>query len=279
MDDKKKKILIGGGAVLAIVALVLLIKFMGPGAAEDRPKGRDSSKDMVLDLGGGVSMAFIWVEQVNGWVAKYEVANEEYRRFKPEHDSQSYNEITLNHARQPVVYVNYEEAEAYATWVAQRPGVPEGYKVSLPGRHVWLMFAQCGDDRAYPWGNEWPPPSAFNYHRDDGAGDWNKFEGQDGHPVTCNVEDSGMNPWGLYGVAGNVLEWTTQRLRTSRGGQVLRGAAWSHFSPEVLKCGKLFAAHPSERLFDRGLRLCILVDESAAPPETPTGVMQPQRVK
>jgi hypothetical protein len=34
---------------------------------------------------------------------------------------------------------------------------------------------------------------------------------RDPWPVTCNVEESGRNDWGLYGVADNVHEWTGVR--------------------------------------------------------------------
>ena len=40
------------------------------------------------------------------WMGKYEVTNAQYRRFKKDHDSQSYEGKSLNGDEQPVVMVS-----------------------------------------------------------------------------------------------------------------------------------------------------------------------------
>lgn len=57
-----------------------------------------------------------------------------------------------------------------------------------------------------------------------------------------NVEQSGRNKWGLYGVSGNVWEWTSESSGLLR---VPRGASWSHYSPDYLRVGYRHTPPPS----------------------------------
>ena len=168
-----------------------------------------TAKDQINPVAGtdwkvpDIGMEFVWIGALDIWVGKYEVTNEEYRKFKPDHDSKSYETYSLNGDRQPVVYVNYEDATAYVKWLTERERkagrLPPGYCYRLPSDDEWTAFCQCGDNREYPWGNSMPPKYG-NYNQMD---DYN-----DGFPVTCPVEKSGKNDWGLYGVGGNACECT-----------------------------------------------------------------------
>ncbi len=62
-----------------------------------------------------IGMEFVWIKALDCWVGKYEVTNGEYRKFKPDHDSKDYKGKTLNGVRQPVVYVNFDDATEYAS--------------------------------------------------------------------------------------------------------------------------------------------------------------------
>ena len=218
-------------------------------------------KDFPLDLGGNVRMEFVWVEALKGWVGRYEVTNEEYRRFKKDHDSKDFKGHSLNGERQPVVYVSYNDAVALAAWVNKTFGVqlPEGYTVRLPDGKKWLTFAQCGDGREYPWGKHWPPPNNWNYHGQEGAGSWDKMSGHnDGYAVTCPVEKSGKNDWGLYGVGGNVWEWTSELYESGSDQRVLRGASWYCYDRDSLRCSSRLGDAPSSRFNSLGFRLVVL---------------------
>ncbi len=176
------------------------------------------------------SMEFVWIPQMKMWVGKYEVTNAEYRKKEPGHDSGEYKGHTLNRDRQPVVQVNFNDAKTYAEWMTERDrGVlPEGYKYRLPSEAEWLTYAQCGDGREYPWGNNWPPKSgqAGNYHGREGAGEWEKIPGyNDGFPVTAPVDELWKNPWGLAGVGGNVWEVCASDS-TGESFETWRGASW-----------------------------------------------------
>jgi sulfatase modifying factor 1 len=99
----------------------------------------------------------------------------------------------------PVVHVAYEDAEAYARWAGKE----------LPTEAEWECAARGGLPNAeYVWGDELKPggkPMAntwqgpFPYH--------NLCE--DGFGWTAPVGSFAPNQYGLYDMAGNVWEWTT----------------------------------------------------------------------
>ncbi len=222
-----------------------------------------SNATLTIDLGGGVRMEFVRIDALDGWVGKYEVTNEEYRRFKPDHNSTEYMKHSLNGNRQPVVMVDYVDGVAFADWINHAAKLPEGYTCRLPTREEWFAYAQCGDGRKYPWGNEWPPKygnyvdmtakKTLNWKVD--VDDYN-----DGFAVSCPVEQSGRNEWGLYGVGGNVSEWTTEQYKDVPLRRVLRGSDWfaDHTQPKDLECTyAVICGVPSMRGFHEGFRLVL----------------------
>jgi len=222
--------------------------------------GAQPGGELAVDLGNDVKMEFVWVSALNGWVGKYEVTNEEYRRFKADHTSGDFQGQSLNGDRQPVVEVSYDDAVAFAAWINSRSVLPEGYKARLPDGKEWMTFAQCGDGREYPWGSEWPPPQgAGNYCGQETKGiAGSMIDGyNDGHPVTCDVGQSGINSWGLYGVGGNVWEWTSELYGTA-GARVLRGASWYYSLRGSLRCSCRIDFVPSFRISHFGFRLVVL---------------------
>lgn len=181
------------------------------------------------------SMEFVWVPALKLWAGKYEVTNSEYRKKEPEHDSEEYKGNSLNGDRQPVVYVDFTDAVDYAEWLTvQDKDWLDGMRYRVPSEAEWQGFAQCGDSREYPWGNAMPPK--FGNYADKVSPCLGKIEGYvDGFPVTCPVEKSGENSWGLYGVGGNVYEFcATDESGTSCG--ACRGASWAGGSPVSLRC-------------------------------------------
>jgi formylglycine-generating enzyme required for sulfatase activity len=178
-------------------------------------------------------MEFVWISALSIWVGKYEVTNGKYRMAHPTHDSGAYHfdQYSLNGDRQPVVEVTVAQATAFADWLTNRERtdgrLPEGWAYRLPGDYEWTTLARCGDDREYPWGNEWPPTYG-NYADQSAAAVSTVTPGipgyNDGYVASCPVEASGRNDWGLYGVGGNVNEWTTQQ--NEDGSHAARGGQW-----------------------------------------------------
>jgi formylglycine-generating enzyme len=99
----------------------------------------------------------------------------------------------------PVVHVAFEDAEAYAKWAGKE----------LPTEAEWEFAARGGLDGAkFAWGNEFMPGGKAMANTWQGAFPWQNLL-EDGYEWTAPVGAFPPNGYGLYEMAGNVWEWTT----------------------------------------------------------------------
>jgi len=241
---------------------------MESGAPKAFPRAPSSAprpgQNLSVDLGAGVKMEFVWIQALKMWVGKYEVTNGQYRRMAPAHDSKKYKGHSLNGDRQPVVYVSFDDARKYAAWLTQKlrsaGALLNGYSFRLPTEKEWMTFAQCGDNRKYPWGDSWPPRTgkAGNYSGEETTiSERGTIKGyDDSHVVTCKVESCRANPWNLYGVGGNVLECCAQDDDVSSYGAWL-GSCWVDCQEANMRCLKRCVSSTSHRAKGKGFRLVL----------------------
>lgn len=114
-------------------------------------------------------------------IDKYEVTNEDYRRFVDhvkstgeswfehsdapplkKHDAKGQEERRLNGNRQPVVGVDWFDAFAYAQWVTGKDAFDRGDMKRLPTEAEWEKAARGMEGLTYPWGNEKPETVMVN---------------------------------------------------------------------------------------------------------------------
>jgi len=149
-----------------------------------------------------------------------EVSNAEFKRFidateyHPKHAENFLRhwpngEMPAELADRPVVYVDLDDARAYAHWAGKR----------LPTEAEWHLAAQGTDGRAWPWGNSFDASKC----------------NQTGAAMPVRSLPEGRSPCGCYHMSGNVWEWTESerddghtRFAMVRGGSYYqaKGSVW-----------------------------------------------------
>ena len=201
---------------------------------------------------------FIWLDPLGIWASKYQVTNKQYRACVADHGSGAFQGHNLNGDRQPVACVSYEDAMQWCDWLTRqindRLDGELKQTLRLPSDREWTAYAKCGHARVFPWGNEWPPTRG-NYACESAHEvfeDWDYVKGYStGHVVSCNVQDSGRNEWGLYGVGGNCYEWTFEYEGIATQ---LRGGSWSTCQKDYLRIDNAYNREPRSRLLNFSFR-------------------------
>ena len=141
----------------------------------------------------------------------------------------------------PVVHVAYEDAEAYAKWAGKE----------LPTEAEWEFAARGGlDGKNFTWGDEdlqLSTPMANTWQ--------GEFPHQnlltDGHEGTSPVGSYAPNGYGLYDMAGNVWEWTSDWFvaHLDESANKVKTCCTSSVNPRVISPDQSFdPAQPQVRI-------------------------------
>jgi formylglycine-generating enzyme required for sulfatase activity len=118
----------------------------------------------------------------------------------------------------PVVCVNWDDAKAYAAWLAQSTCRP--YRLLTEAE--WEYAARAGTTPPFWWGSSITPAQA-NYNGSVYAGGGSKGENRE---ATVPVGSFAANAWGLFNVHGNVWEWCEDAWHDTYNGAPTDGTAW-----------------------------------------------------
>jgi formylglycine-generating enzyme len=110
--------------------------------------------------------------------------------------------------RHPVTHVAYDDAAAFASWIGKE----------LPTEAEWEFAARGGlEGKVFVWGDEFAPRGKMMANTWQGEFPWQNLE-LDGYAGTSPVKSFPPNGYGLYDMAGNVWEWTSDFFTPAHGG-------------------------------------------------------------
>ncbi len=144
----------------------------------------------------------------------------------------------------PVVHVSWNDANAYASWLSEKTG--QTYR--LPSEAEFEYALRAGTDSEYWWGDGTPRDEVENL-----TGDGDKLAGRwewpspfrryrDNHWGPAPIGTFVANPFGLFDIGGNAMEWVADCYSGSLEGidpngaprtdgscnlRVLKGGSWA----------------------------------------------------
>jgi formylglycine-generating enzyme required for sulfatase activity len=155
---------------------------------------------------------------------------------------------TEGREQHPVVHVAYEDAAAYAAWAGLR----------LPTEAEWERAARGDlDHAAYTWGDE--PEAAGERRANYWHGDF-PWRPEPGYGTTAPVGSFPPNGFGLYDMAGNVWEWTTDWYGGSEAASLDPGQPQFRVPRRVVKGGSFLCADSYCRRYRPAARRPQMVD-------------------
>ncbi len=186
------------------------------------------------------------------YIDRYEVTNEDYQSFvvatgHPPPPHWGGKAVPKGRERHPVIYVSYDDATAYAKWAGKR----------LPTAEEWETAARGPDRREFPWGNVFSDKE--NVFPCNSIEVW---QVQKSIPTTMAVDApslaNGESAFRVFGMGGNVWEWTSTAAAGKSGDtllefRILKGGSFLTPS-KALRCANVLPEDPRLGHPDVGFR-------------------------
>lgn len=228
------------------------------------------------------------------WMAEVEVTNAQFRVIDPEHDSRFVDQLWKDHViqgyqannpEQPAIRLSYENVMDYCKKLSEKTGL----NITLPTEAQWEWACRAGSADDFWYGTKNtdfgkfenladatttqfavsgvdPQPMSKNSY-------WYKYytylpkeeSVNDGNLIQTDAKTYQANPFGLYGMHGNVAEWTrsdyvpypySEKVKTPAELKVVRGGSYIE-RPKFSTAYARKAYYPYQRVFNVGFRVII----------------------
>ncbi len=160
----------------------------------------------------------------------------------------------------PAISMTQHAANKYAEWLSAKTG--EFYR--LPTEAEWEYACRAGTTTAYSFGDDPSKLGDYAWYSANSQGQYQK------------VATKKPNPWGLYDMMGNVMEWTLDQYEPYSSGaesnpwvkatksypHAVRGGSWNDPAP-MLRCSARVASDPSWKQQDPQLPKSIWYETDA----------------
>lgn len=134
-------------------------------------------------------------------IGKFEITQEQWYAVMG-------NNPSKNKSRKlPVENISWDDAQLFAIELSKKTG----NRYRLPSEAEWEYAARAGSTTIFPWGNS---DTELNIYASKGSS-------------TSPVGSKKPNPFGLYDMIGNVLEWTQDCWNENYNGAPVDGSAWT----------------------------------------------------
>jgi formylglycine-generating enzyme required for sulfatase activity/serine/threonine protein kinase len=265
---------------------------------------------VVLDIGGGETMSFVWVEPGSfqmgapaGEVEALETEKPQRRVTISRGFYMGMHEVTQGQyqamtgagpssfkgsGRLPVESVSWADAEAFCSQMSKQVKRP----IDLPTETEWEYTCRAGTTTPFHLGSKLNGDQAnCNGNFPYGTTDKGKNVGK-----TVVVGSYSPNRWGLYDMHGNVWEWCKdyygpyeaivktidpfQSLKQSEDRLVVRGGSWNSFAWKCLAAYR-YGSSPDYRDYSIGFRACFRIVPGVADPAqklTPSDLKGPDEL-
>ncbi|MHC4658532.1 MAG: SUMF1/EgtB/PvdO family nonheme iron enzyme [Planctomycetota bacterium] len=206
------------------------------------------------------------------YMGVYEVTNKQYELFDPEHRRLRDKRGLSKDDDDPVIYVNWYEAQTFCQWLSHK----EGLSYRLPTEVEWEYACRAGTTTNYYMADVLP--KRFEKHsRGDGS-------------TTLKVGETPANNWGLYDMHGNVEEWCHDWYGPYVEGpqqdpvgyaegdfRVTRGGSYDTYA-YFLRSANRMGMPPADRNWVTGFRVVIGEPPETAPMPAPPPALNQRRV-
>ena len=145
-------------------------------------------------------------------ISKYEITFSEYDKFAKATSRKLPDNLYMDRATTPVIFVSWDDAYNYARWLAEQTGK----KYRLGSEAEWEYAASGGQKSSFWWGFNEEVAKAHCF----------TCESQFDPRKPTRVGSFEANQFGVYDTAGNVAEWVHDCWHGNYNGAPKDGSVW-----------------------------------------------------